>query len=535
MKQKAQLDVIIIGAGMAGLTAGAYLAREGHRVTVYEQFGKIGGATTTMNEQGHKWDIGPLLLEGFAPDERAGHILKDLGVADQVSIKQGDRAYVFPDFNFWKPRDYKGPYWRRERLKELFPFEQQGLDRYYQFYNQMIDLATLNVRADAARRPFLWWLKLRMWRLYNKIKSKESWSAQELMDHFFVDPRVKAVYMSILADFMTPPSKFAALGIPVLNVENSFDERMPRKLSTAGKRPSHHYILDGCENLAEAVASVIRKNMGLIYTDTTVRQIVIDGDRVKGVKLAGGQFVRADLVIASGGARETFFNLVGKTCLPSSFILDIQDLPLMESVMMVQLGVDFDPTPYQPAPLCYYYGTYDIEGGVERCRRGDFHEGADGFLIYIPSMHSPKMAPESHHSITIYTIAPNNIDKGSWNTRRDELATMLLIEAEQIIPDLRKHATSMFILTPEDFKNRLHQDHHAFGGLSPVMGKTGPGYRTPLYGLWFIGSQSKSGGGVQNVMVGARDAVREIVDNIPYMQDYFRNDDDEILEEEENE
>lgn len=528
MKKSAQLDIIIIGAGMAGLTAAAYLVREGHRVTIYEQYSKIGGATTTIHEQSYGWDIGPLLLEGFAPDERAGRILKDLGVADQVSIKQGDRAYVFPEFDFWKPKDYQGPYWRRERLKELFPYEQQGLNRFYHFYNQMMDLVTLNVRADAARRPMLWWLKLRMWRLYNKIKTKESWSAQQLMDHFFVDPRVKAVYTSILADFVTQPSQFPALGIPVLNIENSFDERIPRKLSAAGKRPSHHYIVGGCENLAEAVASVIRKNMGLIYTNTTVSQIVIDGDRVRGVNLAGGQFVHADLVIASGGVRETFFNLVGKACLPSAYTLDIEDLPLMESVLMVHLGVDFDPTPYQPGPVCYYYGTYDIESGVERCRRGEYHEGADGFLIYVPSMHSPKLAPAGHHSVTIYTIAPNNLDKGSWNTRRDELANQLLVEAEQVIPDLRKHATIQLILTPEDFKSRLYQDHHAFGGLSPVMGKKGPGYRTPLYGLWFIGSQSKSGGGVQNVMIGARDAVREIVENIPYMSDHFKDEDEDF-------
>jgi phytoene desaturase len=366
-----------------------------------------------------------------------------------------------------------------------------------------------------------------MWRLYNKVKSKESWTAQQLMDHFFIDPRVKAVYTSILADLVTRPSQFPALGIPVLNVENSFDKRIPRKVSPAGKRPSHHYIIGGCENLAEAVASVIRKNSGLIYTNTTVNQIVIDGDKVTGVRLAGGQFIHADLVIATGGVRETFFNLVGKTCLPSAFALDLEDLPLMESVVMVQAGIDIDPTPYQPGALCYYYGTYDIENGIERCQKGDYHEGADGFLIYIPSMHSPQLAPDGHHCLTVYTIAPNNINKGNWASRREEVANNLLIQAEQVIPNLREHIKVRIILTPDDFKSRLHQQHHAFGGLAPVMGKSGPGYRTPLRGLWFIGSQSKSGGGVQNVMLGARDAVREITENIPFMNAYDFQDDNE--------
>lgn len=520
MNDMAKLDIVIIGAGMAGLTAAAYLSRAGHRVTVYEQYPKIGGVTATMREQGFSWDLGPLLLEGFAPDERAGRILKELGIAEKVQIQQDDRAYVFPDFSFWKPKEYTGPDWRVEKLKSLFPYEHQGLDAYYKFYNQMLDLVTLNIRADAARKPLLWWLKLRMWQLYKKVKVKETWTAQQLMDHFFIDPRLKAVYTSILADFVTRPSQFPALGIPLLNIENSFDCRIPRKLSSAGKRPSHHYILGGCENLAEAVASVIRRHAGLIYTNTTVNQIIIDGDRVRGVKLGGGQFIHADIVISTGGVRETFFKLVGKTCLPSAFALDVEDLPLMESVLMVQVGIDFDPAPYQPGALCYYYGTYDIESGIERCQQGEFHEGADGFLIYIPSMHSPLMAPEGHHSLTIYTIAPNILQKGTWALRREELANQLLLEAEQFIPDLRQHANVRMILTPEDFRNRLHQDHHAFGGLAPIMGNTGPGYRTPLRGLWFIGSQSKSGGGIQNVMLGARDAVKEILDNIPFMHEY---------------
>ncbi|MDF1513898.1 MAG: NAD(P)/FAD-dependent oxidoreductase [Anaerolineae bacterium] len=529
MKDKTHLDIVIIGAGMSGLTAGAYLARENHRVTVYEQYSRIGGSTATMHEKGFGWDIGPLLLEGFAPDERAGRILRELGVSDQVSIQEDDRGYVFPEFNLWKPGDYQGPYWRRDKLTALFPYEQQGLKRYYKFYNQILDLFTLSVRAENAHKPMLWLLKLQMWRIYNKIKEKESWSAQQLMDEFFIDPRVKAVYTSILADFVTRPSEFPALGVPLLNVENSFDQRIPRKVSAAGKRPSYSYILGGCENLAEAVASVIRKYSGLIYTNTGVKQILIDGDHIRGVRLSGGQFVHADVVIATGGIRETFFNMVGKTCLPSVYVLDLEDQPCMESVFMVQLGIDFDPRPYQPGGVCYYYGTYDVEQGIQRCIDGDYHEGADGFVVYIPSMHSPQLAPDGHHCMTIYTIAPNKLNKGDWAARKEELANLLLVEAEQIFPDLRQHIKVRIILTPDDFKNRLNLEHHAFGGRSPIMGKTGPGYQTPIEGLWFIGSQSKSGGGVQNVMIGARDAVHQIIEYIPYMRDFDYPEDDEEL------
>jgi phytoene dehydrogenase-like protein len=54
-------------------------------------------------------------------------------------------------------------------------------------------------------------------------------------------------------------------------------------------------------------------------------------------------------------------------------------------------------------------------------------------------------------------------------------------------------------------------EHHGFGGIAPIMGKQNPFHRTPVEGLWFIGAQSESGGGVAGVMVGARNASRRIL------------------------
>jgi phytoene dehydrogenase-like protein len=68
--------VAVIGSGMAGLVAGASLARDGHSVTVYEQFPEPGGVTATITRDGFSWDLGPLLLEGFGPEEAATRILQ---------------------------------------------------------------------------------------------------------------------------------------------------------------------------------------------------------------------------------------------------------------------------------------------------------------------------------------------------------------------------------------------------------------------------------------------------------------------------
>jgi all-trans-retinol 13,14-reductase len=507
-RANADIHVAVIGAGMAGLTAAAYLARVGYHVTVFEHFSKVGGATATLARDGYAWDLGPLMVEGFGPGERARRILDDLEIADRIALRPGDRDVVFPDFELRRPASYAGRDWRRKQLQHLFPAEGAHLTRYYQFHRRVMDLVILRTHADRQRWMEKGLLKLWMGWLYHRLGEKVDWSAARLMDHYFVDPRLKAVFTALLGDLVAPPNRFPALGLPPLNAARSFDARIPRRLSMAGRRPTYHFIEGGCGHLADAVAGTIRENGGSIYTNASVEQIVVEGDRVRGVKLAGGHFEPAEVVFASGGARETFFERVGRVYLPSSFAYQIDELEVMESVLMVQLGLDLDPTPYQPRPVTYYYGTYDIAAAIARCREGRYHGGADGFVIAIPSMHSPDLAPEGRHALNLYTIAPNELERGSWQSRGPRLVDRLLDHAERVIPGLRDHIETQIAMTPYDFRERFYQSHHAFGGCVPMLGQTGPGYETPIHGLWFIGAQSRSGGGIRNVMVGARDAVR---------------------------
>ena len=70
---------VVIGSGMAGLCAAAFLAREGCRVEVFEQADHIGGVTATIERNGYRWDLGPMALEGFGPGEPADRVLAELG------------------------------------------------------------------------------------------------------------------------------------------------------------------------------------------------------------------------------------------------------------------------------------------------------------------------------------------------------------------------------------------------------------------------------------------------------------------------
>jgi phytoene dehydrogenase-like protein len=496
----------IIGSGMAGLCAAAFLAKEGCSVEVFEQADHVGGVTATVKREGFSWDLGPMALEGFGPGEPADRVLSELGCNHDYQLIRGDRGLYFPDFSLSRPREYQGKHWRKEALKKRFPQEAEAIERFFTFLDNSIDLITLERQLQVSGVFRKIPLGIGMALLWRRIKEYAPFNARKLIDMYFNDPRLKFVFLAILADMVILPEEYPALGIPFSNQENAYDKRIPQKraLGIGPKNITYQFIRGGCGNLISALLRTIERNKGKVYTNRTVARILVEKDRVVGVDLADGTKREAEIVMASGGARECFFTMIGREKLPPEFAAKIDDIPLMESIFMVQIGTAVDPTPYQDVPLNYYYGTYDIQQEVTRTRAGIYHEGRAGFLIYIPSLHSPEMAPPGKQAVTIYTIAPNKIG-GGWPRRKEEMTKKLIRYAEEIIPDLGKDPEVVLTLAPPDFGMLVHQvDHHSFGGYCPMQNRSGAPHRAPFRGLWFIGSQSEGAPGVWTQAITSR-------------------------------
>jgi phytoene dehydrogenase-like protein len=504
------MNVAVIGSGLAGLTAAAYLAHTGQQVSVFEQFHRPGGVTAPLERGGFKWDLGQLLIEGLGPDEPLGEILAELGLVDKVKVQVEDRGYVFPDFALSKPEAYAGAKWRIERLKEIFPDEVQGLDRYWADYLHFTGLMTLARRMERANGPGALYWRTRLMLKMAPLLPKKDWNAQQLMDDYFHSEKLKMVFTSILADFFTAPREFVGLGVFALNPEVSFDKRIPRKLARETEQLYYYNVLGGISTWVDALVDEIKAHGGTIYLHRPVTQIVVEGGRVKGLVAGSGVEVPFDAAIASGGAKETFFKLIGEEHLPAEFAASVRDIPLMDSVFMVHLGLDMDPSPYVHGVCTYYYGTYDIDRAIAEGRNGIYHEGRDGFVVHVPSLHSPEMAPPGHHAMTIYTICPDTLAEGDWEERKDEYADKLIACAEAHIPGLHQRIQVREIMTPADFRARTYLDHHAFGGIAPLLGSWRVPHQTPVEGLWFVGAQSESGGGVNNVVPGALKTAKKI-------------------------
>lgn len=500
------MKVIVIGSGLAGLTAGALMAKEGHDVKIFEQHAKIGGVTATLEKDGYKWDWGQMLVPDLSEGEPGRKILERLEISEKVKTITSYRENYFPDFRISKPENFEGIYWRKEYFKKLFPEDKKGLDNYYKIYDRIHDISTLfNKKGFVA--------KLKLLLKFFPIMRKKSWSAQQLMDYCFSSKKLQAVFTAILADYVISPNEFPGLIIPTINAESQYDERVPLDYGNHEHRQSWSFIIGGMIELVNALAGAVKDNKGEIISNTAVKKILIEDGKVTGITTSKDKNFEADIIIASGGAKEIFLNLVGRSHLPEEFIKTyIDNVFTTESVFMIHLGVDSDPSIYQNnAALCYYYFTYDIDGAIDKCKRGIYHEGKDGLLVYIPSVHSPSMAPPGHHAVTVYTIAPNFPVNGDWKKDKEIWAEKLLDIAEKFIPGLREHEKIRVILTPEDFRKRTYLQKHAFGGTVPHLKFPPPSHRTPIEGLWFVGAQSQTYGGVTGALTGSENVVDMIL------------------------
>ena len=492
------MKITIIGAGLGGLTFGALAARDGHEVEIFDKNSRPGGVVALLEHEGYKFEQGPLLIGDMLPGEGIYELLKSLGIT--LDTVRADRDIYMPDYKMSAPVDYQGPYWRRDRLKELFPEESDGIDAYYKFYDDV-----MNLRFIATQKQTLV-NKIRLALAFLKIKKYSKMNADELTRHFFKSEKIRTLYTGILADFCADPSEAQGLAVVFTNFETAFDKRIPLERKGKTYYPGYCYIKGGCQKIPEALADYITSHGGKIHYNTVVEKVIVENGKAKGIHLSGGEETKSDMVVGCGAGRDFFLETVGREHLDKEYLEILDSFRPMEAVFMLHLGVDFDPMEHLRAALVYCYGMYDLHAATEKLRSGVYHEGNDGYLIFVPSEHAPEFAPEGKHCVTIYTVAPDTLAEGDWESKKQEYAEKLISLAERQLPGLSKHIDTMKIMTARDYSEYTHMKKSSFGGVVPIWNQKNPTHKTPIEGLWFVGQQSENAGGLGNVILGAKSA-----------------------------
>ncbi|NIO16391.1 MAG: NAD(P)-binding protein, partial [Deltaproteobacteria bacterium] len=81
-----EYDVIVIGSGLGGLTAGALLAKRGLKVLLLEQHYHPGGCAVTFRRKDFTVEVGLHAMDGLDPGDLKREIFQELGVFDHVEF-----------------------------------------------------------------------------------------------------------------------------------------------------------------------------------------------------------------------------------------------------------------------------------------------------------------------------------------------------------------------------------------------------------------------------------------------------------------
>lgn len=491
------MKIAIIGAGLGGLTFGAFAAKDGHQVHIFDKNTTPGGVTGLLEHKGFKFEQGPLLIGDMLPGESLYELLKELNI--ELKTERADRDIVMPDYDMIKPAEFGGKYWRREKLKSLFPEDAEGIDEYYKVYDHVMHLRWLG------RQPHNIGIKIRTALAMLKLRKYAGMNADEFTKHFFKSEKIRTLFTGIFADFCADPQEVQGLGVIFMNFESAFDMRIPTE---EGQHyyGGYVYFSGGCQKLPEALADYITDHGGRITYNTVVDKVLIDNSTVTGIRLSDGTEFAADMVVGCGAGKDFFEETVGLEHLSQEYKQILSSCRPMEAVFMIHLGVDYDPMEYLRSPLTYCYGMYDLSAATEKLRTHIYHGGSDGYLIYVPSYHAPGFAPAGKHCVTIYTVCPDTLAEGDWEDVKEHYADQLIALAEKHLPRLKAHTLTRKIMTAADYRDFTHMKKSSFGGIVPIMGQKNPPHKTNIKGLYFVGQQSENGGGVGAVMTGAKAA-----------------------------
>jgi all-trans-retinol 13,14-reductase len=126
MDIKERYDVIVIGAGLGGLTCGALLAKNGFKTLVLEQHTAPGGYCTSFKRKGFTFDAAVHFLEGAGYGGFLYRILSGLEIENELEYHTMDPVYkvVYPDESIAIPADLNEYI---ALLSSKFPAEKQGI------------------------------------------------------------------------------------------------------------------------------------------------------------------------------------------------------------------------------------------------------------------------------------------------------------------------------------------------------------------------------------------------------------------------
>jgi prolycopene isomerase len=494
-------DAVVIGAGLGGLGAAGYLARDGHAVVVLEHHTVPGGYAHEFKRRGFRFEVALHALDGAGPGGWLGPMLDDLGVTDRVAINQVDPFYTvrFPDFEITASADFA------EYLGELtaaFPEQAEGIGGLFSAIGRVAqDTHRYGADRSAGQRPS----PIEMMERYPDMAAAFSQPWQKFMEAYIDDPHLQAAVSVLWGYLGLPPSRLSA---------GLFSLLLHSYHATGAWYPE-----GGSQAMSRAIVDEIVERGGVVRFRNRVTRIDVEEGLVVAVETDRGLRVEADVFISNASPKATV-EMIGREHFDNGFLAGVdRDVPALSN-LVVYLGIDRDLAAEGWRHHEYFVADgYDIESDYEAMVVGDFSKSSLVITNYTEA--DPGCAPRGSSVLAIMSLAPWDC-RNLWGTGGDltgysenpeylrtknEAADQLIDRAAQLIPGLRESIVVKEVGTPlTNVRYGLSPEGSIYGRQQTVenlLNRRSP--RTPIPNLVLAGAWI-GGGGMSTALGSGRTA-----------------------------
>jgi phytoene desaturase len=275
-----------------------------------------------------------------------------------------------------------------------------------------------------------------------------------------------------------------------------------------------HFPIGGTGALVKGLVSLIEGLGGSVRCGAEVRRISVEGGRARGVELASGERLAADVVVSNADSAWTYRHLV-----PPEARKRWTDRRIERQRYSMSLFVWYFGTRRQYPDVAHHT---ILLGPRYRPLLEDIFEKhvlADDFSLYLhrPTATDPALAPPGCDAFYVLSPVPNLLGGTHWPTAQERYRRSIskLLEAT-LLPGLEGELASSRLLTPQDFQDRLLSFRGAAFGPEPVL--TQSAFFRPhnasedVERLYLVGAGTHPGAGLPGVLSSARVLDRVVPD-----------------------
>jgi len=499
-------DIIVIGAGLGGLTAGAKLSVEGKKVLVIEQHSIPGGCATTFRRNDFKIEVGLHMIDGLDDDDPKQKIFKELGVFDHINFIRVPEFYRFvkQETEITIPDNYKEAI---NVLTERYPAEKSGINKFFKII--------LALRKEALKLPRGNWSRLLfMSTIFFQaphLMIYEKKTLGQLLGSLFENEELKLVLLANLCYYHNDPYTMSLLFYSI--AQGSY-------FSGGG-----YFIKGGSQMLSDYLASVIEDHNGTVLLRHKVNEIVIKEGAAVGVRYSKIPAASSEQVTVHGKcivANTAVPNVINELIKESGAKIKLSNavgLPkIAPSLLSVYLGFK------RPARELgnQFYSTMFFDPDISNQKQmKEFHHkdfSKRTFIFVDYSAIDSGLAPEGKSFGVITTMDHlsewDSLPEDLYKKRKKEAAQILIERLDKFIPGTKSAIEYYEVGTPRTIKSYTLNPNGTAYGYAQIPNQTGRKrvkIKSPIPGLYFASAWTEPGHGFTGAILSGSWCAEEII------------------------